>query len=376
MKKTLIITLEYPPQIGGIATYVEQYARSLPSDQMIVLAPSHTDAVAWDSAQPYQVVRSPLLFRGPIWPKWFRLLFVVRGLVRKHGIEQIHVHHLLPVGYVTYLLKKTCTYAIFLHGTDLVRLEGKRWKTYWARKVVRHAVRIIVNSTSLRDRAVQTFSDSADRVHLVYPCPDHALTVAPSAEVLQQLRAQLGLEHRQVILTVSRFDDGKGIPQMVKAVAQLVPQHPNMVWILIGDGKKKPLVLDLIQKYRLQNIVRYLGALPHAALHPYYYLADVFALLTHPDSARKDEGFGIVFLEAAAAGIPAVAGNSGGTKEAVIHLETGLVVNPYNDMEVTGALSRLLRDEPLRRSLGDAAKARVLTTFTWDTQLNQGEPWL
>jgi len=376
MKKTLIIAYEYPPQVGGIASYIAAYAAVCDPSRIVVLAPPHPDADAWDSAQPYTVIRAPFLFRGPVWPKWVRLAFTVRRIVRSHQIEQLHVHHILPVGYLAYLLKKRCSYVVFFHGTDFVRIEGRPWKRWWTNRVLGHATRIIANSTSLKERLARVFPKQADNISLVYPCPSDTLHTPPSQDTLDQLRAQLGLEHRRVILTVSRFDDGKGIPQLVRAVSLLVPQHPDLVWVLIGDGKKKHEVLDLIQTYRLQNTVRYLGALPHAEIKPYYYLADLFALLTHPDSSRKDEGFGIVFLEAAAAGLPAVAGNSGGTKEAVVHMQTGIVVHPYNELEITGAISRLLRDDALRRALGTAAKDRVLQEFTWHTQLSRIAEWL
>jgi phosphatidylinositol alpha-1,6-mannosyltransferase len=370
MKKTLIISMEFPPHIGGISTYVHHFARTLDPSDVVVLTMPNADAASIDSKERYTIIRSPFLFSKLIWPRWIRLYFTVKKLVKKHKIEQIHVHHVLPVGYVAWLLRKKCSYLIFAHGTDITRLQDHPRKRYFAKRVFVAATQVIVNSTSLKDRVTALFPEVSNTISIIYPCPNPALLVPPSDIVLDQLKSSLALEGKQVVLTVSRFDDGKGIPQMVRTIAQLVPSHPNLVWLLIGDGKKRDEVIMLIRKYSLQNVVRYVGAIPQSELAPYYYISDVFSLLTHPDSSRKDEGLGIVFLEAAAAGLPIVAGNSGGTAEAVLHTKTGLVVNTYNQEEVSGAIARLLRDKPLASALGAAAKARIVSEFQWDVQID------
>lgn len=375
MKKTLIISLEYPPQVGGIATYVHQFASALPQDQVVVLAPFVEGWKEWDDAQPYTVVRKSFFFPKFVWPRWLLLYFHVRKLIKAHGIEQLHIHHMLPVGYIGWLLRKKVSYLIFSHGTDMVLAVETKWKRRWTLKVLRSATQIFVNSNSLGHRFRDALPEVAAQVQVIYPCPDTALQTAPDPSVLDTLRSSLALEGKKILLTISRFDDGKGIPQLVRTVANLLPAHPNLVWILIGDGKKKDMIIELIQKYRLQNVVRYLGALPHEQLPPYYYLADVFALLTHPDGG-KEEGLGLVFLEAAAAGLPIVAGKSGGVEEAVLHTQTGLVVNTYNQDEVQGAISKLLKDDAFADRLGQAAKARIESEFAWEHQLARIQTWM
>lgn len=371
MKKTLIISMEFPPHIGGISTYVHHFARTLDPKNVVVLTVPDAEASTIDGTESYTVVRAPFYFPKFIWPRWLRLYVKVRNIVKKHKIEQIHVHHVLPVGYVAWLLRKKCSYLLFAHGTDITRLQDNSRKRYFAARVFAGAAKVIVNSTSLEQRTLSLFPNIVGKTAIIYPCPNPALLVSPDTALLEQLRSSLALEGKQIVLTVSRFDDGKGIPQMVRTIAHLLPSHPNLVWLLIGDGKKRDEIIQLIQKYSLHNVVRYLGAIPQSELAPYYYIADVFSLLTHPDSSRKDEGLGIVFLEAAAAGLPIVAGNSGGTAEAVLHTKTGLVVNTYNQEEVSGAIARLLRDKSLASELGSAAKARIASEFQWDVQIGR-----
>src|SRR5690606_19476475 len=111
-------------------------------------------------------------------------------------------------------------------------------------------------------------------------------------------------------------------------------------------------------------------------LKQYYYLADLFVLLTHPDEGRE-EGLGLVFLEAAAAGLPAVAGRSGGVEEAVLHAETGLVVDLYHgDTGVIESVVTMLKNEEYASSLGMRAKARIESQFVWKNQVKVLGPWL
>jgi phosphatidylinositol alpha-1,6-mannosyltransferase len=374
MKKILIVTLEYPPMIGGIGTYTYQFARALPPEKVVVLTLPAADAEQFDAAQPFLTIRKELFFKY-FWPSWLKLYVVVRKLIKEHQIEQLHVHHMLPVGYVARLLQKKVPYLIFSHGTDMILATKTKWKRLQTIRIVSNAIRIIVNSESLRRRFIQQIPIVEKKVVVVYPCPDQSLLDVPPETTITSLRQTLALEHKKVILTVGRLDDGKGIPQMIRTISELLPTHPDIVWVLIGDGHKKQFIIDLIQKYRLQNTVRFLGSIPHDQLKPYYYIADVFVALTHPDGG-KEEGLGLVFLEAAAAGLPIVAGKSGGVEEAVLHMQTGIVVNTYNTDEVKGAISKLLIDREFAGELGRAAKERIRTEFHWEQQLKQIEHWL
>jgi phosphatidylinositol alpha-1,6-mannosyltransferase len=370
MKKTLIISLEYPPQVGGIATYVHQFASALPSDNVVLLAPFFEGSQKWDEAQTYTIIRKSFFFPKAVWPRWLLLYFHVRKIIKEHNIEQLHVHHMLPVGYVAYILRKKVPYLVFSHGTDMVLATKSKWKRHWTQKVLLRSKRVFTNSDSLRLRFVEQVPLVSDIVDVVYPCPDREFLTSPDPETLASIKSSLALEGKQVLLTVARLDDGKGIPQLIRTIAQIVPAHPNLVWVLIGDGKKRSLVIELIQKYRLQNVVRFLGSVPHYELNAYYHIADVFALLTHPDGERE-EGLGLVFLEAAAAGLPIVAGKSGGVEEAVLHTQTGLVVNTYHQDEVAGAIARLLQDKAFAAHLGTAAQSRILSEFSWENQLTR-----
>lgn len=378
MKKTLIITLEFPPTIGGIATYVEDLAEGLDPEQIIVLAPEHKDALASDGDRPYTIIRKKVLLPRILWPRWIKLYFIAARIVKEYQVERILIHHVLPVGYIGILLKKRkkIPYLLFSHGTDLVAGTATAWKRKMVRWVSSHADQLIFNSESLKSRFLQVLPEFEKKTEVVYPCPDPGLLNPVSPEIVSTLRSQLALEGRTVMLSVGRITDGKGFTHIARLLPQLAQRIPHLAWVVVGDGPKHDEVVALVQKAGLQSIVRFVGAVQPTDLSQYYHLADFFVVLTHPDEGRE-EGLGLVFLEASAAGLPIVAGESGGVSEAVLHTQTGLVVDLYKgDAVVLDAITQVATNSSFSKSLAQAAKERIASSFIWEHQLAPIKKWL
>lgn len=371
MSKTLIITLEYPPQVGGIASYVFNYAQVLPSEK-VIYAPRMAGDTAFDGNNQLKVFRrSPYWF---LWPQWVRMLFQVGSIIKKEKIEELHIHHALPVGYVGYWFKKIrkIPYTLFLHGTDFQMATKSSFKANRFRTICAGAEGVVVNSEFLKTKLQARFDDIKNITVLN---PGVATTfftpVDPAAKAKR--RAELALTGKKVILTVARLAEGKGYPHLMRLLPEILKSIPNIVWIIIGDGAKKKNILDLIQGHSLQNVVRFLGNVPYHELPVYYQLADVFVLLTHPDDT-SEEGWGTVFLEAAASGLPVVAGRVGGVEEAVANLQTGLIVDVHQDKAVIGAIVGLLNNPEYAKQMGEAGRARVQSEFTWEKQIKKIMP--
>lgn len=377
MKNTLIISLEYPPQVGGIATYVHALAQALPAENTIVLAPPMAGSEEWDQAQTYRVIRAPFLY-ALMWPRWWALWAEVKKLVRQEKIERILVHHVLPVGYVAQLAARAfkIKFAVFSHGTDITLATSTKWKTKRLRQVLRKADAVVFNSQSLLSRALARVPEFQNKAGVIYPCPDTVFYTPPATADLEKIRTKFALEGKRVLLTVARLVDGKGFPHLIPILETVLKDNPNVVWIIIGSGPKTAEVVNLIQKHGLQNSVRFVGEVAHADLTVYYHLADIFVLLTHPDKGQE-EGLGLVFLEAAAAGLPVIAGKSGGVEEGVKHQQTGLIFDVYNQKpEISAAIVQLLNDPSLCAQLGQAGQARMRTEFNWAHQLSGLRAWL
>src|SRR3989344_152049 len=377
MKKILLITLEHPPTIGGIATYCHDLAMTLPPDQVVVLASAERDQyatknekLAWDKEQPYKIIRRRLLFPKFIWPRWLRLAWHIGRIVKQEKIELIFVQHVLPVGYAAILIKKffKTPFLLFSHGTDLLAGTASGWKKKMVRLVSRQAEQIIFNSESLKGRYRRVLPEFGKKFLVLYPCPDPEFLKPPAAAELGRLKTQYALEGKKVLLSVSRLAEGKGFPHLINALPEIFKKNPHLVWFIIGDGPKRDIITKLIRERNLQNIVRFVGEVPHPNLHAYYYLADLFVLLTHPDEGRE-EGLGLVFLESAAAGLPVIAGRSGGVEEAVLIGQTGLVVDIYQgDKIVADSIIELLKNEEYAKTLGMNARMRLESDFKWGNQ--------
>lgn len=378
-KRVLMITLEFPPQIGGIATFLHQLTNALDHELTVLLAPAMNGDKEWDERHvTYPVIRKKLLFPKIVWPRWIKLFFIVRKIVKEQNIELIMLHHVLPVGYVALLIKKLLgvPYIIFSHGTDVVAGTRTGWKKNMTKMVVEGSEQVIFNSNNLMGRLNDKLPEFSDKYSVLYPCPDKEFFTPANQEEVEDLRVKLALEGKKVVLSVGRIDDGKGFTHLVRLFPKLLQQEPNLVWIIIGDGPKQKAMYAEIRKNNLQNIVRYVGEIPHDDIKKYYYLCDVFALFTHPDNGLE-EGLGLVFLEAAACGVPTVAGRSGGVIEAVLHGETGVVVDIYQNLEVAGnEIIKMIQDPNYAKQLGDNAQKRIQSTFIWENQLKVLDQWL
>ncbi|NNE97283.1 MAG: glycosyltransferase family 4 protein, partial [Acidimicrobiales bacterium] len=180
-------------------------------------------------------------------------------------------------------------------------------------------------------------------------------------------RMRFGLGERQLVVsTVNRLVPRKGLDVLVRAAARLSSRFPDLRVCIGGTGRQADHLAALIE--RLDAPVTMLGRLPDHDVPLLYGASDAMAMLCHERwGGLEQEGFGIVFLEAAAAGIPQVAGRSGGAQEAVVDGETGIVVDqPRSVDEVAAALSRLLESALLRHQLGAAARRRAVQDFDYD----------
>lgn len=367
--KTLIITLEYPPQVGGIASYIYNLALHLDPDQTVVYAPKMKDSKEFDVLNKWKTYRLNPYFSF-IWPRWIRMYLQISSLVKAEKIEQIYVNHVLPVGYVAYLIKKfkKIPFTIFLHGTDISMAMVNKSKRNKFIKLCRSANTIVVNSDFLKNK-VMSVVDGLTDIRVLYPCPaDNFLLDDVNKDELSILRSKLALGGKKVMITVARMVEGKGYPHLIHMLPEILKQIPNAVWLVVGDGPKYKEILTMVQKNSLQNVVRFVGNIQASEIRKYYRLADLFVLLTHKDEHRE-EGWGTVFLEAAACGLPVVAGQVGGVEEAVLNGQTGLLVDIHQEQATVGAIVSLLKDAKLAQQYGQAGKERVVNYFKWENEV-------
>lgn len=348
MKKTNIalITLDYPPMLGGVARYLGNLVKQA-EDQIDIFVPEKHGTTG-----PGKVTETQLLNSG--WFAWRPAIGFIRRL--KGRYEWVVVSHALPMGTAAWIARWMGgpPYAVLFHGLDLrLALTSKR-KSWLLRRVLRGAGLVMANSQF-----------TADEIRVFEP-QVHPLVLTPGVEPLRFVdrltaRATLGIRDDEcILLSVTRLVARKGLDTLITSLSSL-PQNVRL--IIIGEGT---------DRRRLEEMARPFGSrvtfFTHASdeeRNVWYAAADLFALLAR-EEGRDVEGFGIVLLEAALAGLPVVTGRSGGVTEAVIDQQTGLVVDPENQGVVDRALHTLIHDQGLRQRLGQAGQERVRKEFRWE----------
>jgi phosphatidylinositol alpha-1,6-mannosyltransferase len=371
--KRLMLTLEFPPQKGGIATYVYNLAKHLPPDEVVVCAPPSVDKLVdkkLDSENGWKTYRkNPYWFL--VWPHWLRWLLAVWKIVKTEKIDVIHIHHILPSGYIAVFFKKIfkVPYVVFLHGTDLRLVLKNKQKVKKVSYILNNASKVVVNSAYLQNELKGNFKLTVP-VEIIFPCPSDNFLSDVNYEKISKLRVNFGLEGKKVMISVGRLVKSKGHHQLLEYIPELLKSVPNLVWLVVGNGEESKSLVENVQKNNLQSVVRFLGEVSLDDLPDYYALANIFVLLTHP-TERSVESFGTVFLEASAVGIPVVAGKCGGVEEAVQEGVTGYLVDSNSQNEVVTSIVKILTNPNLAVEMGRKGKEFVLAKFTWKKQIEK-----
>lgn len=356
----LLVTNDFPPKVGGIQSYLWELWRRLPPDAVSVLTTPHAGDDAWDRQQPFAVRRTPERVLLPT-PSLARR---IDALAAEEGADLVVLDPALPLGALGPRLARP--YAVVLHGAEVTvpgRIPGSRAALA---RVLRGADRVIAAGGYPAAEAERAAGRPLP-VTVVPPGVDVDRFRPLDAAARATARAELGLPaDATVVLALSRLVPRKGFDTVLRAAAALAPHHPELLVAVAGSGRDRGRLERLARRHGAP--ARFLGRVDDEALPALYGASDVFAMVCRDRwSGLEQEGFGIVFLEAAAAGIPQLAGRSGGSHEAVVDGRTGLVVDrPADVAAVAVALARLLDDPERRRRLGAEARRRVVDELTYD----------
>ncbi|MDP8975988.1 MAG: glycosyltransferase family 4 protein [Actinomycetota bacterium] len=357
----LLVTNDFPPKVGGIQSYLWELWRRLPPDEVTVLTTPHDGSSSFDASQDYRIQRfeRPFLLPTP------GLLRHVRSLADEVDAALVVFDPALPVGLLGPRLDRP--YAVVLHGAEVTVPARLPAASRALARVVGGARHVIAASSYAESEARRVMGDAMPPTTLVPPGVDHERFRPLSAEERQKARADLDLDPDGcLVVSVSRLVPRKGMDVLIRAADRLAHGHPDLTVAIAGSGRDRDRLERLVR--RLGAPVRLVGAVPDDRLPALYGCGDVFAMVCRERWAGLDqEGFGIVFLEAAACGVVQVAGASGGAGDAVADGRTGLVVTePGEPGQVAGALERLLDDPALRRRMGEAARRRAVDDFSYD----------
>ena len=356
----LLVTNDFPPKVGGIQSYLWELWRRLPPDSFAVLTTPYPGDRAFDAAQPFRVERTAerVLLPRPA------LVNRIDRLAADVDAQLVLLDPVLPLGLVGPRLERP--YGVVIHGAEVTvpaRLPGSR---RLLARVLCGAAQVIAAGRYPGHEATGA-AGRALPLTIVPPGVDVARFRPLDAATRRGVRDRLRLTvDGPLVVGTSRLVPRKGFDVLIEAAARLVVAHPGLQVAIAGAGRDRRRLERLVA--RRQAPVRFLGRVPDDGLADLYGCADVFAMVCRNRwGGLEQEGFGIVFLEAAACGVPQIAGSSGGAEEAVVDGVTGLIVRrPDQPDEVAGALARLLDAPDLRTRLGTAARQRAETEFSYD----------
>ncbi len=362
----LLVTNDFPPKVGGIQAYLwELWRRMDPATFAVLTASSHPGAAAFDAEQAELGIRiervpSAILVPTPA------LVRRIRAAAERVGAELVVLDPAFPLGLLGPRLG--IPYAVLLHGAE-VAIPGR---LPVSRSLLAHVVRdatLVVSAggypaaearRAVRGRGMPPVVEVPPGVDL------HRFTPSGADERVQA-RADLGLPPSgPLVVSVSRLVPRKGMDVLIDASVQLSSRFPDLTVAIAGRGRDAERLSGRVAEAGAP--VRMLGGVSDADLPRLVGAADVFAMLCRNRwLGLEQEGFGIVFLEAAAAGVPQVAGASGGAGEAVVNGVTGLVVRrPTDAGHVARAIGGLLDDPGRARAMGAAARRRAEASFDYD----------
>jgi phosphatidylinositol alpha-1,6-mannosyltransferase len=358
--KHLLVTNDFPPKVGGIQNMLWELWRRLDPTTFAVLTSPYAGTAEFDARQEFRIERIPerVLLPHPV------MVRRIERLADDFGAQHVVLDPALPLGLVGRSL--SLPYSVMVHGAEITvpgRLPGGRGALA---HVLRGATRVFASGRYPAAEAVRAAGSDLAVVQIP-PGVDTQRFKPLDDAARHAAREKFGVSaHAPLVVGVSRLVPRKGFDVSIRAVARLAREFDGLTMLVGGTGRDRERLQRLVDE--LGAPVRLLGRVDDADLPALYGCADVFMMLCRTRwGGLEQEGFGIVFAEAAACAVPQIAGDSGGAAEAVVDGETGFVVrNPNDDAEVVARLRDLLRDPQRRNEMGMASRARAVREFDYD----------
>lgn len=285
----------------------------------------------------------------------------LRDKANRGRTVRVHCTHAVPeaVSLIPLRLRygKRLRIISYAHGEEVTACCSSR-QLRWLMHRAHRAVDLMIANSQNTKRILDGHIDPG-KVRVVHPGV-RLEEFAGAEDAGQTWRREQGLDDRLVVLTVGRLDPRKNHAAVIDAVARLADRYANLTYVLAGDGREMANLRARASELGVADRVMFAGAVDGATKLAMFGGCDVFAMPAVRDGTDV-EGFGMVFVEAGACGKPVLAGQEGGQPEAVLHEETGLVVDGDDAAAVTAQLDRLLGDAGLRAKLGERGLAHART---------------
>ncbi|MEV7771853.1 glycosyltransferase family 4 protein [Kitasatospora sp. NPDC086791] len=366
MHRTLIVTNDFPPRPGGIQAFVHNMAVRQPAGSVVVYASTWRDGSEvrrFDAEQPFPVIRD----RTKVMVPTPRVTRRAAEILRAERCDSVWFGAAAPLGLMAPTLRRAGAGRLLgmTHGHEAAwaQLPGSR---QLLRRIGAGTDVLTYLGEYTRSRIAAAVGPRAAARMVQLPPGVDETTFHPGSGGAE-VRRRLGLADRPVVVCVSRLVPRKGQDTLIEAMPQILADVPDAVLLIVGGGPYRADLEKLADAKGVRDSVRFTGSVPWEELPAHFGAGDVFAMPCRTRRGGLDvEGLGIVYLEASATGLPVVAGDSGGAPDAVLEGETGYVVPGGSAAASAERIVRLLRDEELRRRMGEAGRRWVERSWRWD----------
>jgi len=369
VEKILFVTNDFPPQSGGIETFIEGLIRQSPRGSVVVHASTRGDIELQENYDrqifdELEVIvvrdRQRILLPTP------GLLTRVAGTLHAHSIKSVVFGASVPLGLLAPALRKRGVQKMvaITHGHEV----------WWSKlPLFSHMLRAVGRNVdhltylgSFTERAISRALDQSDRKKLTHLPPGVDIDRFHPGPKVHQILERYGLANKSLILSVGRLVQRKGHDVLIEAMALIREKHPHAHLVIAGAGNYRKKLEKLAKESRANSAITFLGRTPYDELPDLFRSADIFASPTRERFGGLEvEGLGIVFLEASASGLPVIAGDSGGSRDAVQEGRRALVVDGRGVQEVARALDQLLSNPTHAQEMGARGRDWMETQWSW-----------
>ena len=370
MKKTLLLTENFPPKEGGSGRWFWELYSRLPNDKVLIVANDTPEGREFDKTHELDIVRIEL--ESTEWGLastkglgfYWETIRKVLKLIKEHGIEEVHCGRVIPEGVIARALKLLAgaRYNCFVHGEDVETAATSREHSLLVKNVCKNASMLICNSENTANIVHKLGFDSGSKCEVLHPGVDTSRFEVAAPDT--SFRQQMGWSGKRVLLTVGRLQRRKGQDFLITSMPALLKEFPDLFYAVVGRGECYDELISLVDQHKLHDNVCVYPDMDDEALIKCYQQCDIF-ILPNRTIDNDIEGFGMVLVEAQVCGKPVIAGDSGGTRETMNIGKTGHIIDCSSTENLLKELSPILRNREIvdgEVDIADYAKKR----FNWD----------
>lgn len=362
----LCITNDFGPRAGGIETFVIGLIERAPFGSIVVYTSQQGDTQAYDqewlTRYGVEVIRDKrkVLLPTP------RVSRAVRSLARERAIEKVLFGAAAPLALLSHSLRRSGVKRIIAltHGHEV--WWSKLWPFSWAMRRIGSGVDTLTFLGDFTKNAIARSLREADVSAMVRIAPGIDTAHFAPDSTARELKRELDLDGKRVIVSVGRLVHRKGQDTLVEALPLILQKHPDAHLLFVGVGPH----LEYIHKRAIQlgvlSNISFVGRVQYSELPRFISVGEVFAMPSRSRLAGLEvEGLGIVYLEASACELPVVGGLSGGAPDAVLEGETGYSVDGLNPADVAEAIVSLLADPEKAKAMGRRGRQWIIDEWEW-----------